>query len=195
MLATTETAQELGVDDVWHIGVTSDAVASVLVTNPDGDTVGATVGDPYAWSLTVDAPGRWVASVTSSEGAIHFTANITAVVDAAGFPNLVDLRGADPDREDPDDLGYLGDNSWTDDEIQDALDAEAAAQRSACRVPATYPADLRQALLRRVARNLALRKLPLMVLRGDSQSGDTLPPARDAEVRRFEASHRKLIAG
>src|SRR5690349_4320581 len=111
MEATTERVQELGIDDAWQIGVTSDAVASVLVTDPAGDEVSATLGDEYAWSLLVTLPGRWLASVTSTEGAIHFVANVTAVSD---LPSLADLRGADPDREDPDDLGYLGQNSWTD---------------------------------------------------------------------------------
>lgn len=192
MEATTETVQELGIDDVWHIGVTSDAVASILVTDPAGDTAVATPGDDYEWSLVVDAAGRWLASVTSTEGAIHFVANVTAV---NALPTLVDLRGASVDRDDPDDLGYLGENSWTDAEIQDALDAETVVQRGVCRVPATYPDNLRQALMRRVAVNLARRKLPLMVLRGDAEAGNTVPPSRDSEVRRLEAPNRRLKVG
>ncbi|MCM4080412.1 hypothetical protein [Paractinoplanes hotanensis] len=194
MEATTEAVQELGIDDVWHIGVTSDAVASILVTDPEGTTAVATLetDSEYEWSLVVDAAGRWLASVTSTEGAIHFVANVTAV---NALPGLADLRGADPAREDPDDLGYLGENSWTDTEIQDALDAETTAQRGVCRVPATYPDDLREALMRRVAVNLARRKLPLMVLRGDSEQGNTVPPSRDSEVRRLEGPHRRLKVG
>lgn len=193
MEATTETIQELGVDDVWRIGVSSDAVPAILVTDPAGQPAVAVPGEAdYGWSLEVDEPGRWLASVTSTEGAVHFVANVTAV---NALPTLTDLRGTDPDRQDPDDLGYLGDNSFTDAEIQDALDAETDAQRRACRVPATYPNDLRQALLRRVARNLALRQLPIMVLRGDAEAGSVVPPGRDAEVRRLEAGHRRMVMG
>ncbi len=193
MEATTETIQELGVDDVWRIGVSSDAVPAILVTDPEGQPAVAVPGEAdCGWSLEVDEPGRWLASVTSAEGAVHFVANVTAV---NALPTLADLRGTDPDRQDPDDLGYLGDNSFTDAEIQDALDAETDAQRRACRVPATYPNDLRQALLRRVARNLALRQLPIMVLRGDAEAGSVVPPGRDAEVRRLEAGHRRMVMG
>lgn len=192
MEATTETVQELGIDDVWHIGVCSDAVASILVTDPAGDPGTATLeaDSTYEWTVDAGIAGRWIASVTSTEGAIHFVLNVTAV---NALPTLADLRGTDPEREDPEDWGYLGDNSFSDEQIQDALDAETASQRRVCRVRAEYPADLKEALMRRVARNLALRKLPLMVLRGSSEQGDLTPPGRDPEVRRLEGPHRRLF--
>ncbi|GIF71905.1 hypothetical protein [Asanoa siamensis] len=91
---------------------------------------------------------------------------------------------------------YLGETSWTEEEIQGALDAELAAQAKVCRVPVDMPADLAEAVKRRVARNLALRPLPLAVLQGDAQGGsDTVLPGRDPEVRRLEAPHRKLVIG
>ncbi len=189
------TVQELAVDDLWFIRAAADAsdsVLSILVTDPDSDTVVPTVIDG-GWSVLVAAPGRWMAKVyAADEGVVYFVANVTAV---GALPTLVDLRGTDPDRQDPDDLGYLGDNSFTDAEIQDALDAEADAQRRACVVPAAYPYDLRQALLRRVARNLALRQLPIMVLRGDAEAGSVNIPGRDAEIRRLEAGHRRMVMG
>jgi hypothetical protein len=186
--------QELDVDGLWLIRAVADAADSVLgilVTDPDGDTVVPTV-IAGGWSVLVAVPGRWVAKVSSVEGVLYFVANVTAV---NALPTLADLRGADPDRQDPEDLGYLGDNSWTDAEIQDALDAETVAQRRVCSVPAAYPADLREALLRRVARNLALRSLPIMMLRGDAEAGAVNIPGRDAEIRRFEAGHRRLVTG
>lgn len=91
---------------------------------------------------------------------------------------------------------YLGTNSWTDAEIGDALDAETAAQAKVCRIPDPMPADLAEALKRRVQRNLAMRPLPLAVLQGDAEGGSsTVLPGRDPEVRRFEAPHRKLVLG
>jgi hypothetical protein len=46
-----------------------------------------------------------------------------------------------------------------------------------------------------VARNLAMRGLPVAVLRGDGEAGDTILPGRDPEVRRFEAPYRRLKMG
>lgn len=92
--------------------------------------------------------------------------------------------------------GYLGDHSWTDDEIQAALDAEEAAQATRCRVPIPRPADLDEALCRRVARNLAMRVLPLAVLQGDAEAGSTTRlPGNDPEVRRLEGPWRRLVVG
>ena len=58
-----------------------------------------------------------------------------------------------------------------------------------------YPKDLRQALLRRVQRNLALRALPLAVLQGDAEAGSTILPGKDLEVRRLEGPFRRLLVG
>jgi hypothetical protein len=93
---------------------------------------------------------------------------------------------------------YLGATSATTEEIADAYAAEKADQANRCRVPAdngTWPASLAQALKRRVARNLALRGLPIAVLQGDAEGGSTILPGSDPEVRRFEAPHRKVTFG
>lgn len=91
---------------------------------------------------------------------------------------------------------YLGDVSWSDGEIQDALDAENAAQAKACNIPtSTVPADLENALMRRVQRNLTLRNLPLAVLQGDAEAGNLYLPGRDPEIRRLESPYRRLVAG
>ena len=91
---------------------------------------------------------------------------------------------------------YLGADaaSWTDPELQGALDAEAAAQRKVCRIGDGYPPDLGEALKRRVARNLAMRGLPLAVLQGDAESGSSTLPGRDPEVRRLETPYKKRVA-
>lgn len=93
---------------------------------------------------------------------------------------------------------YLGQTSATTEEIADALAAEKADQANRCTVPADadpWPASLAQALKRRVARNLALRGLPIAVLQGDSESGSLVLPGSDPEVRRFEAPHRRRVVG
>jgi hypothetical protein len=93
---------------------------------------------------------------------------------------------------------YLGDTSYTTEELGLALAAEKAAQAARCRVPAddaAWPADLVEALCRRVARNLALRGIPLAVLQGDAEVGSLIPPGRDPEVRRLEGPHRRITVG
>lgn len=102
---------------------------------------------------------------------------------------------------------YLGvDHSWSDAEVTDALEAETAAQAKAVRFPPDpllpaeplpYPADLAEALFRRVAHNLALRALPLGVQANISEMAvaTTRVGGTDAEVRRLEAPHRKRVLG
>jgi hypothetical protein len=95
---------------------------------------------------------------------------------------------------------YLGDqNVWTPEEVGDALAAETAAQALLVRLPeeGDYPADLAEALCRRVAHNLALRGLPLGVSVDltDAAVATTRVGGTDAEVRRLEAPHRKMPVG
>jgi hypothetical protein len=96
---------------------------------------------------------------------------------------------------------YLGDShSWEPDQIAEALAAETAAQARACRIPVEdgpYPADLDEALCRRVAHNLALRALPLGVQANVSDMAvqTTRVGGMDAEVRRLEGPHRKVLFG
>lgn len=102
---------------------------------------------------------------------------------------------------------YLGMvNVVGDHHIQRALNAEIAAQKATVRAryfdpdqQDTYPYsdDLRLALLRRVARNLALKKLPIMVagLSSDDAGDRLVLPGRDPEVRRLESPYRKMVIG
>lgn len=193
--AHSDASVDLAVGAVWPIEVrvtdadgcpAADTVV-VTVTLPNGSTATPTVEEvatgAYRAEQTVSAAGRYIARAVGALGAADFTAFVTATVPAADMPDIVDLDA------------YLGTNSFTDEVLQDALDAEAAAQRKACKVPATYPADLRQALLRRCARNLAMRRIPMAVQQGDADTGALVPPGRDPEVRRFEAPYRKLPVG
>lgn len=198
--ARSDASADLPVSGVWVIDVcvtdadgdaVTDDAPTVTITLPGGSTATPSAEDlgngRHRAEYVVVSTGRYVArAVTLTHGAADFTAYVTATVAATGMPDLDATKT------------YLRidlDDTSQDDEVQDALDAEAAAQRGVCRVPAAYPADLRQALLRRVARNLALRGLPLAVLRGDAESGDTVLRGHDPEIRRLEGPHRKLVAG
>lgn len=196
--ALSSTSALLPIGGVWEIrasvsdvdGNTVDAVPTVTVTLPAGSTATPTVetlaGGDYRATYEVGSAGRYVARVVAAGyGAADFAAYATATTAGTGMPTTDDV--ADYLRE--------GAASWATEDLQDALDAEAAAQRSVCRVRAVYPDDLRQALLRRVQRNLALRQLPLAVHQGDAEAGPMLLPGRDPEVRRLEAPHRKLVVG
>lgn len=93
---------------------------------------------------------------------------------------------------------YLGPSSVSPAALADAYAAEKQDQANRCRVPAddaAWPASLAQALKRRVARNLAMRGLPIAVLQGDAESGSMVLPGSDPEVRRFEGPHRRRSFG
>jgi hypothetical protein len=160
---------------------------SVSITLPDGSTtVPVPVGDGSGgWAITVlpVQSGRYVAHVSTVDDAVDAAVYVLGPTTASGMPKVSDVAV------------YLGSaaGNWSTDDLQDALDAERAAQRARCGERPYYPPDLRQALLRRIQRNLALRRLPLAVQ--DSEGGSTVLPGRDPEVRRLEGPWRKLVVG
>lgn len=159
---------------------------TVTVQPPTGSPAAATITDlsgRWLAEYVTAAAGRHVATIVHADyGTAYGVATVRAVVTA--LPDLAEVKD------------YIGATSATDEQIQDAIDAEIDAQQSACRVPAVYPNDLRNALKRRVARNLALRRIPLAVLQGDAEGGDsTILPGRDPEVQRFEKPWRRLKMG
>lgn len=196
--ADTDQSVTLDIGDEWVIGVaaTDDegwpaaATVAVSVTDPAGASSAPTpVEESGTWTARhlVALPGRYLAVVTSTGatvGVVPFTAWAVLPTTAEGMPTTSDC------------LAYLGDTSATDVEIRDALTAEAAAQRSRCRVPAVYPPDLRQSLLRRVARNLAARGVPLTSFTSFEGGGtSTRVPRLDAEIVRFEGPYRRRKVG
>lgn len=194
LTALSETSTELQLNSQWVMDVVvrdaddelADVSPVVTVTLPNGTTSTPTVetlqAGVYRASVTVASAGRYVATaVATGYGATAFAAYVSGVTAGSGMPDLDDLKA------------YLGETSTTDAVLQDALDAELAAQRKRCDVPAIFPADLRQAALRRAARNLALRGIPLAVLRGDGEFGSLTPPGRDPEVRRLEGPYKRLV--
>lgn len=86
----------------------------------------------------------------------------------------------------------------SDEELTDTLAAEVQLQALVCRVPVdpteppadVFPVALKQAIFRRVARALAMKGLPIAVLRGDAETGSTILPSNDPEVRRLERPFR-----
>jgi hypothetical protein len=199
-LSSTNVERVLGA--VWTLSVLvtdADCVATdaatpvVTVTLPAGTTATPAVerlaAGVYRSTYEVGTAGRYIArAVAAGYGAATFAAFVTATTAATAMPDVDDVD---------DYLGGATEHSWSDAQLGDALAAEEAAQRRVCRVPAEYPADMREALLRRVAVNLAKRKLPLMVLQGDADAGTASGnvPANDSEVRRLERPWRKLVIG
>lgn len=92
---------------------------------------------------------------------------------------------------------YLGPASsqYTDDALTAVIATETSAQAARCRVPDEVPADLAEALLRRVARNLAMRSLPLGVTDSSGDASSTYLPGSDPEIRRLEGPYRRLVVG
>lgn len=92
---------------------------------------------------------------------------------------------------------YLGTNAPRDPSvIVSALAAEKAAQRAVCNVPSSsnvWPDDLREALCRRVAHNIAMRGIPLALQESITDAGAavTRVGGLDPEVRRLEAPYRR----
>lgn len=90
---------------------------------------------------------------------------------------------------------YLDQNglTYTEAKISSALKAETAAQDTVVKADRLERDDVAEALCRRVARNLAMRNLPLGVQITDA--GATALGSNDPEVRRLERPHRKVAVG
>jgi hypothetical protein len=179
------------VADLDSLAAAPDAV-SVAVSMPDGATVAGTATAQTAtglylleYDLAAAGEHRIVVTVTSTTFGDDV---LTLIVEARA------VTGTRPDMSAV--KAYLGDTSYTDEEISDALAAETAAQARACRIPADYPEDLAQALKRRVARNLAARAVPVASFTSFEGGGtSTRVPKRDAEIARFEAPFLRLVTG
>ena len=101
---------------------------------------------------------------------------------------------------------YLGtDHSWSDSEIQAALDAQVGDQAKKCKVPVDaedptwMPDALAQALCRRTQVALSLQPLPLgvQVTLSDVNAATTRvgSPSKDPLVADLERPYRKLVLG
>lgn len=162
--------------------------AALTVTLPDGTTATPTLDNPdtgvYVLDYAPPATGRYVA---------HFVAT---GANAGSAVDVFDVLAADLSVVSLSDVKvYLGDVSHTDAEITSALAAERRAQADRCNID-DYTEALREALYRRVARNLAARAVPVASFSSfEGGATSTRVPMRDAEISRLEAPYMRLTVG
>jgi len=170
------------------------ATVTLTVTKPDlteaTPTVTSTETGIYEAGYLFAALGRhrfrWVSTLPNTAE----TFELDAAGTGSALPTLTEVK----DYLDSTQAGLSA--TFSDAVIQASTDAEQAAQRRKCRIPANYPADLSEALKRRVQRNLAMRSLSLAVLQGDAEAGSPIMlPGEDPEVRRLERPHRRMRVG
>lgn len=182
------------IGDLWEFlvrvtdedGHAQSSTPVITVTPPAGGTSTPTVEElgigVYRAAYTIAAAGRHTATVTATGYGLA-TATAWGEATAGTVPNLADVTSY---------LTGIG-QSYEEVDVTQALAAELAAQHSACRIPAEYPADLAEALRRRVARNLTMRTLTLAVQQ--TETDIAVLPGNDPEVRRLERPWRKLVIG
>lgn len=186
MGATDDT---LEVGDVWAIELSADsgATVAVSVTNPSGVVTNSpeeVIDGLVTISVPLTEEGRYLAVVTVTTDLVPDVTAFTVYAETPG--------GKVPDLEMVKE--YLDESSETDEAIQGALTAETRAQARVCNIPADYPEDLAEALMRRVARNLAARKVPIAQITSfDGGQQTSRVPARDNEVQRLEGPYRKTV--
>lgn len=87
----------------------------------------------------------------------------------------------------------------SDEQLQQVIDSELTIQARINEVPeeapgAVYPPPLAQALLRRCARQVAAKAVPLGMVGADAtEYGPVSLPGWDAEIARLEASYRLAV--
>lgn len=185
------------IGDVWVIDVVvpMGSTVTVTVTSPSDDVV-VTEQEDVQGGVTVRVPladpGRYLAVIlVESEGGPDvqaFTAWAAEPTLTGELPGLAEVKAY---------ISTSGETSADDNQIQDALDAEIDDQRSHCDIPAAYPVALRQALKRRVARNLAARTVAIAKVTSFGEGGSVAERVTryDAEVTRFEAPYRRTVVG
>lgn len=162
--------------------------ATLTVTKPDASSTTPILDNPELGQYDADyvpaTAGRYIAvAVFGSPNAGTAVRVFDVVSTTLAVVTLADVQA------------YLGDVSWTGPEIQTALDAERAAQAAACRID-DYGHDLREALCRRVARNLAARAVPVAQFTSFEGGGtSTRVPKSDPEIARLEGPYRRLVVG
>lgn len=200
IIPATPTTGRLEVGDTWLLGVEvrddvtdqlKDATVTAVATLPNLTTTNPAVTKQsvglYTAPVTLSAAGRWTAVVTVA-GTVVGVADFAVDALAVGvLPTATEVQTY---------LASTGASSFSLTDIGLALAAERAAQAMVCSVPAAYPDDLREALYRRVARNLAARSVPVAQFTSFDGGGTaTRVPGRDPEVGRLEAPYRRLVVG
>jgi len=196
---------ELTVGQVWQIIVEAEELPVLVILLPDGSTLTPVVTfeqvagyerNVLAWGnyayvaeLIPTLPGRYIASASTTDGAnALLQAWVGAVTQNTALPTADDLSAW---------LGGSDAHSYTDEELEQELAAATAAQRRVCRIPVAYPDDLREALMRRAARLLYMRRQLTALPRdeGDFNLPATAPPGRDYTTKDLEAPWLKIVVG
>lgn len=158
---------------------------TLTVTRPDLTTFQPGAANPstgvYEYALALNQAGRWVLSWVTTGPDTAYAEELW--VSAPGvLPVLADVKE------------YLGTAAakWSDVQIQRALDAQIHSQRHYNEIPADYPEDLWDALMRRIQRHLALRALPLGVQQNDSGAGPLMLPGKDPWVQSLEEPYSTI---
>jgi hypothetical protein len=82
----------------------------------------------------------------------------------------------------------------SDEDLAMVVAAEVQAQTDDCRVD-PYTASLHSAVLRRCARHLSARGVPLGIIAGEAEHGAAKLPSFDGEIERLEGTRRKFNFG
>lgn len=153
----------------------------------------------YAWATAVDLLlGDYAAIWATGDG--HQATDVITVTAGGVSVTLQDVLEyledevaaqyavASDDSDDP---------TLTYPAIEHALAAEKRAQAGRVQYPADVDglADLCEALMRRVQRNLAMRKLPLAMVANPDSGTVSRPGGRDPEIRRIENAYPKTAVG
>lgn len=199
--ATTPTGGISDIGDTWLLGVVVrtddadepddvgdlvDATVAITVTKPDDSTVPLAVAHDglgrYSAGYVVTGAGRHFAVAAVSGAVVSVVAYATNAIGPGEPPDVPQLRA------------YLKESGakFDDAELAEVLEAELENQADVCDVPAVYPTWARRALLRRCARALAMKSLPLAMPQGDAETGPRFLPRNDPEVVRYEGPHRKV---
>jgi hypothetical protein len=196
---------DLTVGQVWQIIVEAEELPILVILLPDGSALSPAVtfeqvagyernvltwgNYAYVAELLPAVAGRYIASASTTDGAnALFQAWVGAVTPNTSLPDADELS---------DWLGGSDAHSYTDEELTQELAAASAAQRRVCRIPAAYPDDLREALMRRAARLLYMRRQLTALPRDEGDFGlpASAPPGRDYTTKDLEAPWRKIVVG
>lgn len=146
------------------------------------DAVANPATGDYQVAFKPSITGRFVAVLTATGDYAGVT---TVLFDAdgvaLGLPTVAEVRA------------YLAPTTASDTAITEALAVERDDQREWCRID-PYTQALRAALFRRVAKHLAVQKVPTAQVTSFGQgatAGPALALALDAEIERLERSRRR----
>jgi hypothetical protein len=162
--------------------------AGLTIILPAGDLATPTLDNP--------TPGVFVLDYMPATVGRHVAMFVSTGPGAGSAVDVFDVLAPDLSLVTVGDVeAYLGETSATPDDITGALTAERRAQADRCRID-DYTEALREALLRRVARNLAARAVPIATFTSFEGGGTSARvPQVDAEIKRLEGPYVRWTVG